>query len=113
MADTLRVPVREPAAGAAPPRRVWTVVLAALGALLCSLDVVVVVTALPTLRAEFGASLSELEWTLNAYNLVFACLTLTGAALGDRFGRRRMFVVGLAVFTLASAWPRSPAVPVS
>ncbi|WP_405932755.1 DHA2 family efflux MFS transporter permease subunit [Streptomyces sp. NBC_00827] len=103
MADTLRVPVREPAAGAAPPRRVWTVVLAALGALLCSLDVVVVVTALPTLRAEFGASLSELEWTLNAYNLVFACLTLTGAALGDRFGRRRMFVVGLAVFTLASA----------
>ncbi|MEU9212953.1 MFS transporter [Streptomyces sp. NPDC048415] len=103
MADTLRAPVREPAAGAAPPRRAWTVVLAGLGALLCSLDVVVVSTALPALRADFGASLSDLEWTINAYNLVFACLTPTGAALGDRFGRRRMYVAGLAVFTLASA----------
>ncbi|WP_373296918.1 MFS transporter [Streptomyces brasiliensis] len=72
--------------------------------MLCSLDVVVVATALPALRAGFGASLSDLEWTINAYNLVFACLTLTGAALGDRFGRRRMYVVGLAVFTLASAF---------
>ncbi|PBC64749.1 MFS transporter [Streptomyces sp. Tue6028] len=103
MADTLRAPVREPASGAAPPRRAWTVVLAGLGALLCSLDVVVVSTALPALRADFGASLSDLEWTINAYNLVFACLTLTGAALGDRFGRRRMYVAGLAVFTAASA----------
>ncbi|MFF4353936.1 DHA2 family efflux MFS transporter permease subunit [Streptomyces sp. NPDC001530] len=77
--------------------------MAGLGALLCSLDVVVVATALPALRADFGASLSDLEWTINAYNLVFACLTLTGAALGDRFGRRRMYVVGLAVFTAASA----------
>ncbi|MCH5674019.1 MFS transporter [Streptomyces gilvus] len=88
---------------AGPSRRGWTVLLAGLGALLCSLDVVVVATALPALRAGFGASLSDLEWTINAYNLVFACLTLTGAALGDRFGRRRMYVVGLAVFTLASA----------
>ncbi|GAA5010992.1 MFS transporter [Streptomyces siamensis] len=103
MADTLRAPVRESASGAAPPRRAWTVVLAGLGALLCSLDVVVVSTALPALRADFGASLSDLEWTINAYNLVFACLTLTGAALGDRFGRRRMYVAGLAVFTAASA----------
>ncbi|WP_329342123.1 MFS transporter [Streptomyces sp. NBC_01352] len=100
---TVRVPVPEPPGEQAPPRRVWTVTLAGLGALLCSLDVVVVATALPALRADFGASLSQLEWTINAYNLVFACLTLTGAALGDRFGRRRMYVVGLAVFTLASA----------
>lgn len=103
MSDTLKVPRRTPPAEQAPPRRVWTVVLAGLGALLCSLDVVVVSTALPALRADFGASLSDLEWTINAYNLVFACLTLTGAALGDRFGRRRMYVVGLAVFTLGSA----------
>ncbi|MET7700910.1 MFS transporter [Streptomyces sp. NPDC005485] len=103
MADTVTVPVRGPAEQQAPPRRAWTVVLAGLGALLCSLDVVVVSTALPALRADFGASLSDLEWTINAYNLVFACLTLTGAALGDRFGRRRMYVLGLAVFTLASA----------
>lgn len=100
---TVRVSVRKPPGEQAPPRRVWTVALAGLGALLCSLDVVVVATALPALRADFGASLSQLEWTINAYNLVFACLTLTGAALGDRFGRRRMYVVGLAVFTLASA----------
>ncbi|MFJ6834966.1 DHA2 family efflux MFS transporter permease subunit [Streptomyces sp. NPDC091209] len=98
---TARAPVQQPSA--LPALRVWTVVLAGLGALLCSLDVVVVATALPALRADFGASLSDLEWTINAYNLVFACLTLTGAALGDRFGRRRMYVVGLAVFTLASA----------
>jgi hypothetical protein len=103
ISQTLLAPVRK-APPTAPPRRVWTVVLAGLGALLCALDVVVVATALPALQADFGASLSELEWTINAYNLVFACLTLTGAALGDRFGRRRMYVVGLAVFTLASAW---------
>ncbi|MFF4506130.1 DHA2 family efflux MFS transporter permease subunit [Streptomyces sp. NPDC001401] len=103
MTDTLSVSVRKPPAEQAPHRRVWTVVLAGLGALLCSLDVVVVATALPALRADFGASLSDLEWTINAYNLVFACLTLTGAALGDRFGRRRMYIAGLAVFTLGSA----------
>ena len=84
-------------------RRTWTLVLASLGAFLTSLDVVVVATALPSLRHSLGASLADLEWTINAYNLAFACLTLTGAALGDRFGRRRMYVVGLAVFTAASA----------
>ncbi|MEU3340513.1 MFS transporter [Streptomyces sp. NPDC006668] len=103
MTDTLSVSVHEPPVATGPSRRGWTVLLAGLGALLCSLDVVVVATALPALRADFGASLTDLEWTINAYNLVFACLTLTGAALGDRFGRRRMYVVGLAVFTLASA----------
>ncbi|MEU6376129.1 MFS transporter [Streptomyces sp. NPDC046909] len=102
-AGALAGPLRKPPAAPAPPHRGWTVVLSGLGALLCALDVVVVSTALPALQADFGASLSQLEWTINAYNLVFACLTLTGAALGDRFGRRRMYVVGLAVFTLASA----------
>ncbi|KAB2345561.1 MFS transporter [Actinomadura rudentiformis] len=85
------------------PRVVWTLVLAPLGVFLTSLDIVVVATALPVLRVELNASLADLEWTINAYNLVFACLMLSGAALGDRFGRRRMFVVGLAVFSLASA----------
>ncbi|MFD0314065.1 MFS transporter [Streptomyces flavalbus] len=102
MSETLKAPPGTSLPGRASPPRAWTVVLAGLGALLCSLDVVVVATALPALRTDFGASLSELEWTINAYNLAFACLTLTGAALGDRFGRRRMYVVGLAVFTLAS-----------
>jgi EmrB/QacA subfamily drug resistance transporter len=84
-------------------RRAWTLALAGFGAFLCSLDVVVVATALPVLRTELGASLSDLEWTINAYNLAFACLMLTGSAMGDRFGRRRMYVIGLGVFSLASA----------
>ncbi|MER7575475.1 MFS transporter [Streptomyces sp. NPDC126514] len=103
MTETVKAPLSTSTPDRASPPRGWTVVLAGLGALLCSLDVVVVATALPALRADFGAGLSELEWTISAYNLAFACLTLTGAALGDRFGRRRMYVVGLAVFTLASA----------
>ncbi|MEU9023862.1 MFS transporter [Actinomadura sp. NPDC048394] len=96
---------REASEGDAVPaaRRGWTLVLAGLGAFLCSLDVVVVATALPVLRTHLGASLSDLEWTINAYNLAFACLMLTGSALGDRFGRRRIYVTGLAVFTAASA----------
>jgi EmrB/QacA subfamily drug resistance transporter len=80
----------------------WTLVLASLGSFLASLDVVVVATALPALRTSLGASLTDLEWTVNAYNLVCACLMLTGAALGDRFGRRRMFVLGVLVFAAAS-----------
>ena len=89
---------------ARPPsaRKGWTLALAALGAFLTSLDVVVVATALPTLRSDLHASLSDLEWTINAYNLVFACMMLTGAALGDRFGRRRFYVLGLLVFTAGS-----------
>jgi EmrB/QacA subfamily drug resistance transporter len=80
----------------------WTLILASIGAFITSLDVVVVSTALPTLQKHLGASLSDLEWTINAYNLVFACLILTGAALGDRFGRRNMYVLGLGVFTASS-----------
>ena len=56
---------------------------------------------------DFGASIEELEWTVNAYNLSFAVLLLTAAALGDRFGRRRMFAAGLALFVPASAAARS------
>jgi EmrB/QacA subfamily drug resistance transporter len=80
----------------------WTVILASIGAFMTSLDVVVASTALPTLRHELGASLSDLEWVINAYNLAFACLMLTGAALGDRFGRRLVYVLGLGLFTSAS-----------
>ncbi|MEU5881495.1 MFS transporter [Spirillospora sp. NPDC047279] len=86
-----------------PPRAVWTLVLAPLGVFLTALDIVVVATALPVMRTQLDASLADLEWTINAYNLVFACLMLSGAALGDRYGRRRMFVTGLTVFSLASA----------
>jgi len=97
--------LRDPAAtrerGAARPG--WTLVLAAFGAFITALDVVVVSTALPTLHAQLHAGLADLEWTINAYNLVFACFMLTAAALGDRFGRRRLYMLGLTVFVLASA----------
>ncbi len=86
-----------------PPHKAWTLVVAGLAAFMTALDTLVVTTALPVLRVDLHASLAGLEWTVNAYNLAFACLLLTGAALGDRFGRRRMFGVGLTVFTAASA----------
>jgi EmrB/QacA subfamily drug resistance transporter len=85
------------------PRKGWTLALASLGLFMVALDTLVVTTALPVLRVDLGASLPDLEWTVNAYNLAFACLLLTGAALGDRFGRRRMFAIGIGVFTASSA----------
>jgi EmrB/QacA subfamily drug resistance transporter len=80
----------------------WTLIIAGVAAFMTALDTLVVTTALPVLRVDLHASLGGLEWTVNAYNLAFACLLLTGAALGDRFGRRRMFAVGLLAFTAAS-----------
>jgi EmrB/QacA subfamily drug resistance transporter len=68
-----------------------------------ALDTTVVATVLTTIRRDLHPSAESLEWTVNAYVLTFGVLLLTGAALGDRFGRRRMFVVGLGIFTLASA----------
>jgi EmrB/QacA subfamily drug resistance transporter len=67
------------------------------------LDNLVVSTAIPVMRVDLGASLEQLEWTVNAYTLAFAIFLLTGAALGDRFGRKRMFMLGVGVFTVASA----------
>jgi EmrB/QacA subfamily drug resistance transporter len=80
----------------------WTLLVAALALMMPFLDSLVVTTALPTLRVALHSSLGSLEWTVNAYNLSFACLLLTGAALGERFGRRRMLCLGLAVFVAAS-----------
>src|SRR3954454_3773152 len=81
----------------------WILILAALAAFMTALDTLVVTTALSTIRDDLGASVAQLEWTVNAYNLSFAVLLMTAAALGDRFGRRRMFASGLALFTIASA----------
>jgi EmrB/QacA subfamily drug resistance transporter len=81
----------------------WTFALTSLAAFMVTLDNLVVTTALPVIRVDLGASIEGLEWTVNAYTLTFAVLLLTGAALGDRLGRRRVYVTGLAVFTLASA----------
>jgi len=81
----------------------WTFVVTSIALLMVVLDNLVVTTALPVIKADLGASVEQLEWIVNAYTLTFAVLLLTGAALGDRFGRRRLFVIGLAIFTGASA----------
>ena len=81
----------------------WVLGLASLASFMMAMDSVVVSTALTTIRQDLTASTESLEWVVNAYNLAFAVLLLTGAALGDRFGRRRMFTGGLATFTVASA----------
>ena len=81
----------------------WTFVITSIALVMVTLDNLVVTTALPVIREDLNASIEELEWTVNAYTLTFAVLLLTGAALGDRFGRRRLFVIGLGIFTLASA----------
>ncbi len=83
------------------PVRTLLVVSTAL--FMVTLDNLVVSTALPSIRVDLGASLESLEWTVNAYTLTFAVFLLTGAALGDRLGRRRMFLAGVGIFTVASA----------
>ncbi len=81
----------------------WTFAVTSLALFAFTLDRLVVAIALPAIRADFAARVSDLEWTVNAYTLSFAVLLLTGGALGDRFGRRRMFTAGVAVFTAGSA----------
>ncbi|MEU7600861.1 DHA2 family efflux MFS transporter permease subunit [Streptomyces sp. NPDC041003] len=82
---------------------VWALVLTGVASFMAALDNLVVTTALPAIREDLGGRLEDLEWTVNAYTLTFAVLLMFGAALGDRFGRRRLFIAGLAVFTGASA----------
>ena len=81
----------------------WTFAITSAALFMVTLDNLVVTTAIPVIRKDLHAGIGGLEWTVNAYTLVFAVLLLTGAALGDRFGRRRMFAIGLSIFTVASA----------
>jgi EmrB/QacA subfamily drug resistance transporter len=81
----------------------WVLGVTALASFMMALDAQVITTAFATIRNEFGASVETLQWTVNAYNLTFAVLLLTGAALGDRFGRRAMFAAGILLFAAASA----------
>ena len=83
-------------------RTIWTFVITSTALFMVTLDNLVVTTAIPVIRKDLDASLSSLEWTVNAYTLTFAVLLLTGAALGDRFGRRRVFTIGIGIFTLGS-----------
>ncbi len=81
----------------------WTFAITSIALFMVALDNLVVTTALPVIRKDLGSSLADLEWMVNAYTLTFAVLLLTGAALGDRYGRRRLFIIGLIVFTAGSA----------
>jgi EmrB/QacA subfamily drug resistance transporter len=81
----------------------WTLSVTALASFMMALDALIVTTAFATIRTGFNATVETLQWAVNAYNLSFAVLLLTGAALGDRFGRRLLFAAGIALFTLASA----------
>ena len=95
-------PVRR--AGARRPSPLWLVLVAtALPMFMATLDNLVMTNALPVLHAEFGASVEELQWFMNAYTLAFASTILMAVALGDRFGRRTVFLIGIVVFTLSSA----------
>jgi EmrB/QacA subfamily drug resistance transporter len=87
----------------AAPRSRWTLAIVSIALFMTALDNLVVGVALPSIRVDLGGSIESLEWTVNAYTLAFAVLLITGAALGDRFGRKRMFVIGLSLFTSASA----------
>jgi EmrB/QacA subfamily drug resistance transporter len=81
----------------------WVVALTAIGSLMAALDTLVVSTSLSAIRLDLGASIEDLEWTVNAYNLSFAVLLIPAAALGDRYGRRRLYAGGLGLFAAASA----------
>ena len=85
------------------PKAWWTLAITSVAVFMVTLDNLVVTTAIPVIREDLHASLSGLQWTVNAYTLTFAVLLLTGAALGDRFGRRRLLAIGIAIFTVASA----------
>src|SRR5215217_9279085 len=89
--------------GALRMRPKWTFAVVSTALFMVVLDNLVVTTALPSIRADLGATIESLQWTVNAYTLTFAVLLLTGAALGDRFGRKRMFAIGVTAFTAASA----------
>ena len=82
---------------------VWTLVLTAAGIFMVILDALVVVTALPVIHTDVGGDVASLQWILSVYLLAFGAGIITASSLGDRFGRRRVFVVGLVLFTVASA----------
>jgi EmrB/QacA subfamily drug resistance transporter len=83
--------------------RTWTLLIVSVGLFMVVLDNLVVNVALPSIHRDFGASVQSLEWIVNGYVLAYAVLLLTGAALGDRLGRKRMFIAGIVLFTAASA----------
>jgi EmrB/QacA subfamily drug resistance transporter len=87
-----------------PSSRPWIIAAASLGSGMAFLDSTILNVALPAMQADLGASVREVQWTYGAYALVLSALLLVGGTLGDRFGRRRAFVLGAAIFAVASVW---------
>jgi EmrB/QacA subfamily drug resistance transporter len=87
-----------------PSSRPWVIAAASIGSGMAFLDSTVLNVALPAVQADLGASARETQWVYGAYALVLAALLVIGGSLGDRYGRRRIFVLGAAIFALASAW---------
>jgi EmrB/QacA subfamily drug resistance transporter len=100
---TADTPVPLSSRALSPARRIWTLVIVSVGLFMVVLDNLVVNVALPSIHRDLGASIQALEWTVNAYVLAYAVFLLMGAVLGDRFGRKRMFMIGIGLFTLSSA----------
>src|SRR5438876_5871947 len=88
---------------AAPPRLRWILALTSTAFFMVVLDALVVITALPRMQRDLHVDLETLQWTVNSYGIAVAAAIITAAALGDRLGRRRVFIAGVALFTLASA----------
>src|SRR5947209_102099 len=95
--------LRRPSAAAEATRLRWVLGLTSTAYFMVVLDSLVVITALPQMQRDLHAGLASLQWTVNSYGIAFAAGIITAAALGDRFGRRRMFSLGLALFTVSSA----------
>lgn len=112
MTDTLAAPGTTRANTSPPPARAWTLTITCLAAFMLMLDLTVVNVALPDIRTDFSATFTELQWVLDAYALGLAAVLVVAGSLGDRLGRRRIFLIGLVIFTGASlfcgiAWDTS------
>src|ERR1700729_2201273 len=94
-----RAPARH---GMSRPRRIGILLICCMSLFIVGLDVTIVNVALPSIGHDLGASVSGLQWTIDAYTLVLASLLMLSGSTADRFGRKRTFVVGLAIFTLGS-----------
>src|SRR5215472_4116657 len=92
-------------------RNAITLLVTCLGTFMVLLDTTIVATALPTIQSSLHANLSDLQWAVDAYTLPFAALMLTGGTLGDRFGRKRFFLLGLILFVIGSAFCGFAAIP--
>src|SRR5712671_2028510 len=94
--------------GAADPsargRQSWVLAAAILGSSMAFIDGTVVNVALPALQSALHATISDVQWVMEGYALFLAALILTGGSLGDLYGRRKIFLIGVVLFTLASAW---------